>query len=219
MDLSEPSSWPTQATWTTTDKGRYGQADATSFDRMHPRLTHRGSWTGHDGPLPIVEGTVIRLALEHLPGQREAAPVWLWSSTTGADAGQVTRCWQPYHRRFDLKHIFRLFKQTLGWVTPKIRFLQAGGRWTWLIIAAHNQLRLPAISSLTCAGPGSVMASQEADRWSPRPIRGAVSLCLLHVRGSPASQPTTEGVEIDGWPQAHGSAPPVVSLIRVAADP
>jgi DDE superfamily endonuclease len=142
MTLADPGSWPTPTTTTTTETARYGKAQASSWDRMHPRLASRGPWADHVGRLPIVEGTVIRLAVEHLPGQREAKPVWLWSSTTGADAAQVIRCWQAYLRRFDLEHTFRLFKQTLGWTTPKLRSPAAADRWTWLVIAAHTQLRL-----------------------------------------------------------------------------
>ena len=55
---------------------------------------------------------------------------------------EVARCRQAYLRRFDLEHTFRLFKQTLGWTAPKIRSPETGDRWTWLIIAAHTQLRL-----------------------------------------------------------------------------
>ncbi len=54
----------------------------------------------------------------------------------------MDRWWQSYLRRFDLEHTFRLFKQTLGWTAPKIRTPHAADRWTWLIIAAHTQLRL-----------------------------------------------------------------------------
>jgi hypothetical protein len=54
----------------------------------------------------------------------------------------VDRCWQAFLRRFDLEHTFRLFKQTLGWTTPKIRDPAAADRWTWLVITAHTQLRL-----------------------------------------------------------------------------
>jgi hypothetical protein len=68
--------------------------------------------------------------------------VWLWSSITGATATEVDRWWQSFLRRFDLEHTFRLLKQTLGWTAPKIRTPQAADRWTWLIIAAHTQLRL-----------------------------------------------------------------------------
>ncbi|GAA3449683.1 hypothetical protein GCM10018962_15160 [Dactylosporangium matsuzakiense] len=50
--------------------------------------------------------------------------------------------WQAFLRRFDIEHTFRLFKQTLGWTRPKLRNPHAADRWTWLIIAAHTQLRL-----------------------------------------------------------------------------
>ena len=142
MALADPDTWPAPATQTQTATARYGKAEATSWPRIHPRLAHRGSWTDHPGTLPIVEGTLIRLAVEHLPGQREAKPVWLWSSDTGTAEDEVTRCWQAYLRRFDLEHTFRLWKQTLGWTAPKIRSPQAADRWTWLVIAAHTQLRL-----------------------------------------------------------------------------
>jgi hypothetical protein len=142
MTLAAPGSWPAPTTKSLTETPRYGQAEVTSFDRMHPRLAHRGPWADHAGRLPIVEGTLIRLVVDHLPGRREAKPVWLWSSATGAEVEEVTRCWQAYLRRFDLEHTFRLFKQTLGWTCPKIRSPAAGDRWTWLVIAAHTQLRL-----------------------------------------------------------------------------
>src|SRR5512144_3405586 len=46
--------------------------------------------------------------------------------------------------------MFRLLKQTLGWTAPKIRTPEAADRWTWLIIAAHTQLRLarPLVADL-----------------------------------------------------------------------
>ena len=127
---------------TITDTTRYGTAVASSWDRVHPRLTHRGCWIDHDGELPVIEGTLIRLQVEHLPGDRDPKPVWLWSSATGATAADVDRWWQAFLRRFDLEHTFRLFKQTLGWTRPKTPYPEAADRWTWLIIAAHTQLRL-----------------------------------------------------------------------------
>jgi hypothetical protein len=142
MTLADPGSWPPVSAESMTETARYGTAAATSWDRMHPRLTHRGPWVHHPGRLPIVEGTLIRLQVDHLPGQRQPKPVWLWTSATGADAAAVIRCWQAYLRRFDLEHTIRLFKQTLGWTAPKLRSPQAGDRWTWLVIAAYTQLRL-----------------------------------------------------------------------------
>lgn len=146
MALADPGSWPAPTTQTQTATARYGKAQATGWDRMHPRLAHRGPWAEHPGTLPIVAGTVIRLQVEHLPGQREAKPVWLWSSHTGEDtddlSAEVIRCWQAYLRRFDLEHTFRLWKQTLGWTAPKTRSPAAADRWTWLVLTAHTQLRL-----------------------------------------------------------------------------
>ncbi|GAA3870445.1 hypothetical protein GCM10022243_39780 [Saccharothrix violaceirubra] len=139
---ADPTTRPRPTAVTTTDTTRYGKAEAQARDRLHPRLTHRAAWLDHDGPLPIVEGTLIRLKVEHLPGDREAKPVWLWSSATGATAADVDRWWRAFLRRFDLEHTFRLFKQTLGWTTPKLRRPEAADRWTWLPIAAHTQLRL-----------------------------------------------------------------------------
>ena len=126
---------------TTTQATRYGTAVARAWDGLHPRLTHRSAWIGHDG-LPVIEGTLIRLQAGHLPGDRDPKPVWLWCSLTGASPDDADRLWQAFLRRFDLEHTFRMFKQVLGWTTPKLRDPQAADRWTWLIITAHAQLRL-----------------------------------------------------------------------------
>jgi hypothetical protein len=99
-------------------------------------------WADHPGELPVVEGPLIRLHVEHLPGDRDPKPLWLWSSATDAATTDVDRWWRSFLRRFDLEHTFRLLKQTLGWTALKIRTPQAADRWTWLIIAAHTQLRL-----------------------------------------------------------------------------
>ena len=83
-----------------------------------PRLTHRSAWTSQLGALPVIEGTVIRLQVEHLPSGATPKPVWLWWSGTDATTADVDRLWQAFLRRFDIEHTFRLFKQTLGWTCP-----------------------------------------------------------------------------------------------------
>lgn len=140
--LADPASWHTPDQATDTDTTRYGHAQAQAWDRLHPRLTHRGPWLDHDGELPLVEGTLIRLQVEHLPGDRDPKPVWLWSSITNASAELVDLLWQVFLRRFDLEHTFRLLKQTLGWTRPKLRAPESADRWTWLILTVHTQLRL-----------------------------------------------------------------------------
>jgi len=142
LTLAKPDSWHTPDVTTATDTTRYGRAEATAWDRMHPRLARRGPWLDHIDELPLLHGTLVRLKVDHLPGDRDPKPVWLWSSHTGATPAHVDRLWQAFLRRFDLEHTFRLFKQTLGWTAPKVRSPQTADLWTWLVIAAHTQLRL-----------------------------------------------------------------------------
>jgi DDE superfamily endonuclease len=142
LALADPGTWPAPQVTTSTVTSRYGTAAAAAWERVHPRLTHRAAWLDHDGDLPVIEGTLIRLQVGHLPGDRNPKPLWLWYSRAGAAPGEVDRAWQAFLRRFDLEHTFRLFKQVLGWTAPKIRDPAAADRWTWLIIACHAQLRL-----------------------------------------------------------------------------
>jgi DDE superfamily endonuclease len=140
--LADPATWPDPQTTTSTETTRYGTAVAHSWNRLHPRLTRRAAWLDHDGDLPVLEGTLIRLSVDHLPGDRDPKPLWLWTSATNLTPSDVDKLWQAFLRRFDLEHTFRLFKQTLGWTAPKLRDPHAADRWTWLIIVAHTQLRL-----------------------------------------------------------------------------
>jgi hypothetical protein len=109
---------------------------------MHPKLKARGAWAGHPGKLPVIEGTLIKLTVDHLPHDHAPKPVWLWTSRPDAGPAEVNRCWQAFLRRFDIEHTFRFLKQVLGWTRPKLRDPAAADRWTWLILAAHAQLWL-----------------------------------------------------------------------------
>jgi hypothetical protein len=140
--LADHNTWPGPAVTTRTQTARYGTATATAWDRLHPKLDRRTSWAGHHGELPVIGGTLIRLQVDHLPGDRNPKPVWLWSPATSATPTEVNRLWQAFLRRFDLEHTFRFVKQVLGWTRPKLRDPAAADRWTWLIIACHAQLRL-----------------------------------------------------------------------------
>ena len=134
---------------------------------MHPRLTHRACWIDHTGELPVIEGTLIRLQVEHLPGDRDPKPVWLWTSTTGATPADVDRWWQAFLRRFDLEHTFRLFKQTLGWTTPEASAPRprptAGPGWSSPRTPSSGW---PAPSSPICAAPGNAPPDRAG---SPQP--------------------------------------------------
>jgi hypothetical protein len=84
LKLAEEKTWPAPHVTTVTATTRYGAAAASSWDRLHPRLASRSAWLDHDGPLPVIEGTLIRLQVDHLPGDRDPKPICLWSSRTGA---------------------------------------------------------------------------------------------------------------------------------------
>jgi hypothetical protein len=142
LKLADPQTWPAPAVTTVTQTTRYGSAATMTWGRLHQRLAARAGWEGHNGELPVVEGTLLRLQVDHLPGNRSPDPLWLWSSRAGTTAEEVNRCWQAFLRRFDIEHTFRFFKQILGWTRPKLRDPAAADRWTWLILAAYTQLWL-----------------------------------------------------------------------------
>ena len=171
LDFGDPATWPDPAAATVTDTTRYGTATAMAWPRLHQRLEHRGSWEGHPGELPVIEGTLIRLAVDHLPGQRDAEPVWLWSSRAGTTDEEVNRAWQAFLRRFDIEHI-PVLKQQLGWTRPKLRDPAAADRWTWLVIAAYAQLHLARDLAETSVFPGSSPARPAA---SPPPGSAAAT--------------------------------------------
>jgi hypothetical protein len=136
-----PATWGTPDEQTVTATRLYGTA-AQAWDRFHRRRTHRSAWTSQLGALPVIEGTVIRLRVEHLPRGATPKPVLLWWSGTDSTPADVDRLWQAFLWRFDIERTFRLFKQALGWACPEIRTPEAADRWTWLIVVAFTQLRL-----------------------------------------------------------------------------
>ena len=140
LKLSDPRTSPAPAVTTSTGTTRYGTARATAWSRLHQRLTSRAGWEDHDRELPVIEGTLIRLQVDHLPGDRSPEPLWLWSSCAGTDPASVDRTWQAFLRRFDIEHTFRFLKQVLGWTRPKLRDPAAADRWTWIVIACYTQL-------------------------------------------------------------------------------
>jgi hypothetical protein len=190
--LADPGTWPEPAVRTVTDTSRCGTAEAMAWDRLHPRLTRRAAWLDHDGDLPILEGTLIRLTVQWLPGDRRPEPIWLWSSRPGAIPSDVDGLWQAYLRRFDLEHTFRLFKQTLGWTAPKLRDPAAADRWTWLIIAAYTQLRLARTLTADLRRPWERPAPD--GRLTPARVRRAFRYLqpkTTHPAGAP--KPATPG--------------------------
>lgn len=184
--FGDPASWGEPDAATTTDTRLYGAATARSWNRLHPRLTHRTAWTTHIGVLPIIEGTLILLTVDRLPSGATAKPVWLWWSQPEATAAETDLCWQAFLRRFDIEHTFRMLKQTLGWTTAKLRDPAAADRWTWLVIAAYTQLRLARDAAADLRRPWQRPA--EPGRLTPARVRRAFRN-LRGKAGCPATAP------------------------------
>lgn len=141
MKCSDPATWPEPtATHAATD-ARYGTITTTAWANMHPRLGCRGHWADHDTP-PIVAGTVIRVAVEHLPRHTAGATKTLWLWHAGPHPPDLDLTWRAYLRRFDIEHTFRFAKNTLGWTTPHLATPDQADRWSWLTLATYTQLRL-----------------------------------------------------------------------------
>ncbi len=140
--FADPATWapPTQTTSSSHD--RFGTVTARCWERLHPTLERRSSWADHTGDLPIVEATVIHVAVDHLPHSRTPQPLWLWFSCPDATACDLDLLWRTYLRRFDLEHTFRFWKQTLGLTRPRVRSGEQADRWAWLVIAVYTQLTL-----------------------------------------------------------------------------
>ncbi|MGW7514123.1 NF041680 family putative transposase [Streptomyces sp. NPDC054796] len=187
FSLARPESWPEPCVVTVNDTPRYGKAEARAWDRLHPRLQQRSAWIEHDSELPLIEGTLIRLNVDHLPGDRDAPPVWLWSSATGAAPADVDFVWSCYLRRFDLEHTFRLFKQSLGWTRPRLRSPLAADRWTWLVIAAYTQLRLAIPLAVDQHKPWE-KRTRPGELLTPTRVRRGFRHIRPHL-GSPARAP------------------------------
>jgi len=158
----------------------HGPAAVTAWHRVHQKLNRRG-WPSHprDEELPVIEGTLIRLA-----GAR--GDMWLWASEPAADAGRTARLWQAYLRRFDIEHCFRFLKQQLGWTAPLLRDPEAADRWTWLVIAAWNQLWLAR--PLASAARLPWQPALPPGEMTPGRVR-AQFRCARQTAGTPARAP------------------------------
>jgi hypothetical protein len=199
--FADPATWPTPtATLHTTDQ-QYGTVTVHAWAGLHPKQ-HRHPGHGSGGPRPIVRGTILRVQVERIPAKtRPPKVLWLWWAGPGQP--DLERAWRAYTRRFDLEHTLRFCKQTLGWVTPRVRHPEQADRWTWLVLAAYAQLRLAR----------QLVADQRLAWERPRPpgqlspyrVRRGFPR-LLCVAGSPAAAPKPSG-RSPGRPKDRRSGP------------
>jgi DDE superfamily endonuclease len=163
----------------------HGPAAVTAWHRMHPKLTRvRTGWSSHPPgqELPLVEGTLIRLA----PHAAAREPMWLWASVPQAGEAEVAALWQAYLRRFDIEHVFRFLKTQLGWDKPLLRDPAAADLWTWLVIAAYDQLYLARPLAADIRLPWQ--QPRPAAAMTPGRVRAAFR-AVRHTAGTPVNAP------------------------------
>jgi hypothetical protein len=162
----------------------------SAWHRVHPKLDRRsGGWQDHPGPLPVIEGTLIRVAAAApAPGCQPLEPMWLWAPHPRAagPGAPVAVLWQGYLRRFDLEHVFRFLKSVLGWDKPLLRDPAAADRWTWLIIACYTQLWLARPAAAAIRLPWQ--RPQPPGQLTPGRVRAGFRR-LRAAAGTPASPP------------------------------
>jgi hypothetical protein len=202
--LPDPATHPEPDTTTVTATDRYGTAHAQGWTRLSPLLARRDGWKHHTGPLPVIAGSIIRLTVERLPGTRTPKPVWLWHSRPHLDPTGMDRLWQAFLRRFDLEHTFRFLKHTLGWTRPRTRTPEQADRWTWLILAAHTQLRLARHHTHDLRRPWEKPATHPHPLTPGRVRRGFPYLHRKTTHPTNAPKPTRPGPgRPPGTPNQH----------------
>lgn len=142
--LADPSTHPAPDEQDGADNLRYGTVTVSAWHGWHAMLNRDGPWSmaRHPGQLPIVAGTLIRIDVEHLPGDRNPEPIWLWWHAPDGTAFDLPLLWMAYLRRFDIEHTIKFLKRSLAWVAPKMCTPEQHDLWTVLALAGYTQLRL-----------------------------------------------------------------------------
>jgi len=199
---AHPASWPTPDDTHTSDTNTYGHIDIRAWHHLHPE---RPGFRDPNGRPAIIECTVIRIAVDHLPaGRRDNPhPLWLWWAGPTHTTPDLARVAHAYLHRFDIEHTFRFAKHTLGLTTPTIRTPEQAQRWSWLILAAYTQLRLARTLITDHRLPWQ--APQPAHKITPGRVRTSFGHLLPKLR-TPTRPPklTAPG---PGRPPGRKSAP------------
>ncbi|MHB1499839.1 MAG: NF041680 family putative transposase [Candidatus Dormibacteria bacterium] len=198
---ADPATWPVPTSTLVTTDSQYGRIEVTAWTGLHPRLSHRRRWS-KPGNTPIVSGTVIRVDVEHLPRKTARAQkmLWLWWAGPAGTLPDLDVCWRAYLHRFDIEHTLRFAKTTLGWVTPRVRTPEQADRWTSLVVAGYNQLRLAR--GLVADQRIALGAASQPRPAHPHP-RAQGFLSTASGSGHPRQSAETQ----QGWPRKAKGQP------------
>jgi hypothetical protein len=180
-----PATWSIPDYTFAVEHVRFGRMQAQAWGHVYPRQRR---YYNRDGTMAPVEGSIIRVQVERMPGDRGSREntMWLWWAGPRGSAPDLNRIVHAYLRRFDVEHMFRFLKHVLGWNTPKLRSPEQADRWTWLIAAAITQLRLARPLITDHRLPWQPPLSTQ--KMTPGRVRAGFGL-LVQTLSSPATNP------------------------------
>jgi hypothetical protein len=157
-----------------------------AWHHLHQALTRAGGWAQYPAgrELPVVEGTLIRITVQHLPHDGTPKPMWLWHHAPPGTPIEVELLWKAYLRRFDQEHFHRFTKVHLGLARARLLAAEAVDRWIAVVIAGYAQLRAAAASVADQPRPWQ---RKTAPGTSPTPCRVRAGFRRLRAHlGTPA---------------------------------
>jgi hypothetical protein len=144
---------------------------------MGPKIVN-----GKRVPTPKTDGDVLEVRVDKMPGRSTGGNLWLWSSTplAGATLEEVQALVRAYFHRFDIEHMFRFLKQTLGLGGYSCQQPGSFDTWFTVVVVAFTQLllardsvedqRLPWEKERALLTPGRVRRALNTslrDAWRP----------------------------------------------------
>src|SRR5512133_2267255 len=202
--FADPATWPAPTTTLHTSDDQDGTVTVHAWAGLHPSSTatrprQRPATADRARHHPARPGPAG-------PGPDPAAKVlWLWWAGPGQP--DLDLGWRAYTRRFDLEHTLRFCKQTLGWVTPRVRHPEqpsGGPGWCW---PATPSCAWPASSPATSGWRGSGPARPASCRPTGS-AGGFRACCAWRGRRPPRRNPPGAPLVAQGPPIRPRPAPP-----------
>ena len=150
----------------------------------------------HFAKSPVHPMLVLRLERLQARGTRRDPKV-LWMAWVGQEPPPLGEWWRLYLRRFAIDHWYRLAKQRLHWVLPRVSTPEQAERWSDLLPLVTWELWL-----------ARRLVADKPHPWQKRqalltPGRVAQGIGgVLAVIGTPAQAPKPRG-KAPGWPRGR----------------
>ena len=170
--LANPEREPDRSTTFTSQ--RYGDVTVDVYHSLHPELSSNHAGMKNIAGNPIFDITLLHVFTTELTGVKGW---WLWwDGDPDADVKFLFWC---YARRFDIEHLFRFAKQTLGLTSVRPGSAKMADVWCVLVMCAYTIL-----AACRRAIGGVCMPWERPRNWlktTPGQLRRGVVLSLAHV--------------------------------------